>query len=67
MRALERSPEERFATAADMLAAIEGAMTVASPARVAAVVRELVDGAAPVSVEARDVSAEIRAHRADRA
>jgi serine/threonine-protein kinase len=45
MRALERSPEERFATAAEMLVALEREVTVASPARVAQVVRELVAGA----------------------
>jgi serine/threonine-protein kinase len=42
MRALERSAEERFATAADMLLAIEQCVVLASPARVAEVVRELV-------------------------
>jgi len=41
MRALERCPEERFATAATMGEAIERAVVVASRARVAEIVREL--------------------------
>jgi serine/threonine-protein kinase len=52
MRALERDPEERFATAADMLAAIEGTTVVASAARVAEVVRALVGTEEPANVEA---------------
>ncbi len=41
MRALERCPEERFATAAAMVEAIDRAIVVASPERVATVVRNL--------------------------
>ena len=52
MRALERAPDERFATAAQMLEAIEREVTVASPARVAAVVHEMVNGAEPVKSDA---------------
>lgn len=52
MRALERTPEDRFATAADMLEAIESALVVASPARVAEVVRALVATEEPADVEA---------------
>ncbi len=43
MRALERSPEDRFATAEEMLAAIEHVVVPASSARVAEVVREILD------------------------
>jgi hypothetical protein len=57
MRALERSPDARFATAADMLAALERAVTVASPARVAAIVREILDAAeAPPRLALDDAS-----------
>ncbi len=49
MRALERTPEDRFATAADMLAAIESAVVVASPARVAEVVRAFVGSEEPAN------------------
>ncbi len=59
LRALERCPEERYATAAEMGEAIERAVTVASPARVAEVVRDLV---APAAREA--ARAEIAAHAA---
>ena len=41
MSALERNPEERFATAAAMLDALDRCVDAASPARVAAVVRAL--------------------------
>ena len=51
MRALERSPEDRFATAEEMLAAIEHVMIPASPARVAEVVRDILDGAGPSNPE----------------
>ena len=50
MRAIERNAEDRFATAADMLAAIESAVAVASPARVAEVVRALASAEEPANV-----------------
>jgi serine/threonine-protein kinase len=51
LRALERCPEERFATAAAMAEAIEQSVSVASPARVAEVVRDLVATPAPQAAE----------------
>ncbi len=51
MRALARSPEARFATAADMLDALEHTMAFASRKRVAAVLREIL-GAAELADEA---------------
>lgn len=51
MRALERCPEERFATAEEMLQAIERAVTVASPERVAEIVRAIIDRAEAPKVE----------------
>jgi serine/threonine-protein kinase len=61
MQALERSPDQRFATAAEMLAAIERCVTVASPARVAAAVAELVAVAVarPAHVEAVEMVEEL--------
>ncbi len=55
MRALERRPDERFATALEMLSALESAATVASPARVAEIVRELLDVAEPARSEASEI------------
>lgn len=58
MRALERSPEDRFATAAEMLAAIERVIVPASPARVAEVVHEILDStdaSRPELVETEEV------------
>ena len=45
LRALNRKPEERFETAADMAAALEGAMQPAMPSTIAAWVRERARGA----------------------
>ena len=55
LRALASSPEDRFATAAAMLEAIDGAIAVASAARVAEVVREITSSA--VRAAAADVRA----------
>jgi serine/threonine-protein kinase len=52
MRALEHREEDRFATAEEMLQAIERRVTAASPARVAEIVRELMGAAEPAKVEA---------------
>ncbi len=52
MRALAHREEDRFATAEEMLQAIERQVTAASPARVADFVRELMGVAEPVKVEA---------------
>jgi serine/threonine protein kinase len=49
LRALERAPEDRFETAAAMLEALERQITVASPARVASVVREILDVSEPAT------------------
>jgi serine/threonine-protein kinase len=57
MRALERSPEERFATAAEMFEAIERCVGVASAERVAEVVRALVGGAGAVEASVVEQSA----------
>ena len=54
MRALERRPDERFATAAEMLEALETAVAVASPDRVAEVVRALVDIIDPAQADASE-------------
>ena len=45
LRALEHYPEERFATAAEMASALESAVQVASPERVAEIVRAVLDEA----------------------
>lgn len=47
MRALDRSVDDRFATALEMLSAIESAVAVASSARVAAVVAQVMNAAEP--------------------
>lgn len=59
MRALERGADDRFATAAAMLEALEQSVVVASPARVADVIRELmavetVEAVKAVELEASD-------------
>ena len=59
MRALERDADERFATAASMLEAIEACVAVASPARVAEVVREMM-GEAEVSAAPDSAQVESR-------
>jgi len=51
MRALEHREEDRFATAEEMLQAIERQVTAASPARVAEIVREIMGGAEPAASE----------------
>ena len=56
MRAIERNVEDRFATAADMLAALESAVAVASPARVAEVVRALAGIEEPANAVAPEQS-----------
>ena len=58
MRALARSPEDRFATAAEMLEAIEREVTVASPERVAAIVGEIMGAAELPLVEQNEPSVE---------
>jgi eukaryotic-like serine/threonine-protein kinase len=50
MRALEPYPEDRFATAAEMLASIDGHLVVASPARVAEVVRKILAASAAQNI-----------------
>ena len=57
MRALEHSADDRFATAAEMIEALERAVTPASAARVAEVVREILDAAEPANVVAADADA----------
>jgi eukaryotic-like serine/threonine-protein kinase len=68
LRALERSADDRFATAATMAAAIEDAVSVASPERVAAVVHALVApserGASEASAAASAVTVTTRASAA---
>lgn len=59
MRALEHYPEERFATAAEMASSLESAVQVASPERVAELVRAVLDEA--------DERAETAAHGRARA
>jgi hypothetical protein len=55
MRAHERRPDERFATALEMLSALESAVTVASAARVAEIVREVLDHAEPARTAASEI------------
>ena len=52
MRALEHREEDRFATAEEMLQAIERQVTAASPARVAEIVREIMGAGEPAKIEA---------------
>ncbi|MDB5216207.1 MAG: serine/threonine protein kinase [Myxococcaceae bacterium] len=51
MRALAHSADDRVATALEMLEALERQVTAASPARVAEIVREILSGAEPATVE----------------
>ena len=66
LRALRRDPEDRFATAREMAAALTAAVQPGSSARIASVLREVLDDAADLAYAAEARESSTRQRRADR-